>query len=183
MVKKYRLLFSTTILPLKGIADSQSVKNTDCASKVNKGYDGGKKVGGIKRHLVTDTNGLPLDILISPANEPERDCLHEILLNKKENDLLTKLEEIYADSGYKGSRFEFEVYNDTGVMMTIVPRKKNTKNSFEIVPKRWIVERSFSWLEKCHRLWKNTERLINTSKAMIQLCFIRLLARRLGNMG
>jgi transposase len=137
-------------------------------------------VGGIKRHLLTDTNGLPLDILITPANESERDCLHEILLNKKENELLTKLQEIYADSGYKGERFQFEVYYDTTINLTIVPRKKDKQREFSIVPKRWIVERSFAWLDKCHRLWKNTERLLITSKTMVELCFIRILARRLG---
>ncbi len=168
-------------LPTKGIIDSQSVKNTDCACKKQKGYDGGKKVGGIKRHLVTDTNGLPLDIVITPANESERDVCFQILLNQEE--LLVRLEEIYADSGYKGERFEFEIYQDTGVIITVVPRRQNTKTSFAVVPKRWVVERSFSWLDKCHRLWKNTERMINTSKAMIQLCFVRLLARRLGNWG
>jgi transposase len=161
--------------------DSQSVKNTDCVSKRNKGYDRGKRIGEIKRHLVTDTNGLPLDIRITPANESERDVCFQILQDK--NELIKKLEEVYTDSGYKGERFEYEVYQDTGIAITVVPRKQNTRHTFQIVPKRWIIERSFSWIEKCHRLWKNTERLISTSRAMIQLCFIRLLARRLGNIG
>lgn len=180
MVKKYRQVQGKGSLPTKGIIDSQSVKNTDCAAKNNKGYDGGKKIWGIKRHLLTDTDGLPLDIRITPANESERDVCFQILLDQ--DDLIRKLEEVYADSGYKGERCEFEVYYDTGIMITIVPRKKDKPNEFSIVPKRWVVERSFSWLDKCHRLWKNTERLIDTSKVMIQLCFIRLLARRLGNM-
>jgi transposase len=100
-----------------------------------------------------------------------------------DNELLTQLEEIYADSGYKGERFQYEVYQDTGVVITIVPRKQNKKHEFSIVAKRWIVERSFSWLDKCRRLWKNTERLASTSQSMVELCFIRLLAKRLGNMG
>jgi transposase len=169
------------MLPTKAIIDSQSVKNADCALKINKGYDGGKKVGGIKRHLVTDTDGLPLDIRITPANISERDICFQILLDQKE--LIKDLEEVYADSGYLGKKFNFEVYYETGVMMTIVPRKKQVKHNFQIVPKRWIVERSFSWLDKCHRLWKNTERLITTSKAMVQLCFIRLLAKRIAKFG
>ena len=125
-------------------------------------------------------NGLPLDIKITPANESERDACFQILLD--EGELTTRLTEVYGDSGYKGARFELEVYYETGVMINIVPRRKDKPNEFSIVPKRWVVERSFSWLEKCHRLWKNTERLLHTSKTMIQLCFIRLLARRLGNM-
>jgi transposase len=177
MVRKYRLMQERGVLVTKAIIDSQSVKNTDCASKRNKGYDGGKKVGGIKRHILTDTDGLPLEIMVTPANISERDVCFQILLNQGE--LVQSIEEVFADSGYKGERFEFDVYYETGVMITIVPRKKNKKHEFSIVPKRWVVERSFSWLDKCHRLWKNTERYISTSKTMIQLCFIRLLARRL----
>lgn len=158
--------------------DSQSVKNTDSTSKKTKGYDGGKKIGGIKRHLVTDTLGLPLDIRITPANESERDVCFEMIQDKDQ--LVKNIDEIYADSGYKGERVQYEIYQDTSVMLTIVPRKLNTKHNFHIVPKRWIIERSFSWIEKCHRLWKNTERLITTSKAMVKLCFIRLLVKRFG---
>lgn len=167
-------------LATKAIVDSQSVKNTDCANRKHKGYDGGKKVGGIKRHLITDTNGLPLDIRITPANVSERDVCFQMLLDQEE--LIKKLDEVYVDSGYRGKRFELEVYYETGVMITIVPRNKTKKHEFSIVPKRWIIERSFSWLDKCRRLWKNTERLVKTSKTMVELCFIRLLARRLGNM-
>ena len=167
-------------MPTKAIVDSQSVKNSDYANKKYKGYDGGKKVGGIKRHLMTDTDGLPLDIRITPANVSERDACFQILLDKEE--LIQKLEEVYADSGYNGERFELEVYYETGVIITIVPRNKNKKHEFSVVPKRWIIERSFSWLDKCRRLWKNTERLAKTSKTMIELCFIRLLARRFGSM-
>jgi transposase len=180
MVRKYRVVLEREDLLTKGIIDSQSVKNTDCAEKRNKGYDGGKKIGGIKRHLITDLDGLPLDIRITPANESERDACFQILLDQDE--LIKNLDEVYADSGYKGAKFELDIYYDTGVTMTIVPRRHNTQHQFSIVPKRWVVERSFSWIEKCHRLWKNTERLITTSKAMMQLCFIRLLSRRLGSM-
>lgn len=173
--------------PTKGIVDSQSVKNTDCASKKQKGYDGGKKVGGIKRNIITDTNGIPISIQITPANESERDSFHSMLI-QNENELIKNLDTVYADGGYHGERFEFEIYQDTGIIMEIVPRNKQreeknkqlTGDSFQVLPKRWIVERSFAWMEKCRRLWKNTERLEKSSKTMIELCFIRLLARRLG---
>jgi transposase len=175
-------------LPTKGIVDSQSVKNTDCALKINKGYDGGKKVGGIKRNIITDTNGIPIFIHITPANESERSSCHSMLI-QDENELIKNLDTIYADGGYLGERFEFEIYQDTGIIMEIVPRNKQqeeknkqlTGDSFQPLPKRWIIERSFAWIEKCRRLWKNTERLTKTSKIMVQLCFIRLLAKRLGS--
>lgn len=181
-------------LPTKAIVDSQSVKNTDSTSKSQKGYDGGKKVGGIKRHLITDMNGLPLAIEISPANQSERDNCHYLLM-QDENELIKDLDTVYGDGGYSGERFRFEIYQDTGIMMEIVPRNKdkeiqkkqsskyNPKGCFQVVPKRWIVERSFAWLDKCRRLWKNTEKLIETSKSMVELCFIRLLVRRLAKFG
>jgi transposase len=170
-----------------GIVDSQSVKNTDCASIKHKGFDGGKKIGGIKRNIIVDTIGLPLAISITPANTGERDGCFALLLgsnsSNNEQELLSCLQEIYADSGYTGERFGFEVYQETAIQMTVIPRNKEKPKEFGVVPKRWVVERSFSWIEKCHRLWKNTERLITSSKAMVQLCFIRLLAKRLGSMG
>lgn len=172
-------------LPTKGIIDSQSVKNTDCASLKDKGYDGGKKTGGIKRHLLTDTDGLPLAIRITAANESERDNCHQILIDN-ENDLIERLDTVYADSGYTGKDFHFEVYQDTGIIMEVIPRnkeKERKENSFAVVSKRWVVERSFAWLEKCHRLWKNTERLVKTSKTMVELCFVRLLVKRLSKIG
>lgn len=174
------------LLPTKAIVDSQSVKNTDSAEKKNKGYDGGKKIGGIKRHIVTDTNGLPLAIKISPANGSERDNCHAMLIDN-ENELIKNLDTVYADNGYFGERFELGIYEDTGIIMEIVLRNKQQKEknkqltgqSFQALPKRWIVERSFAWLDKCRRLWKNTERSAKTSKTMIEICFIRLLTRRL----
>ena len=98
-------------------------------------------------------NGLPIDIRIIPANESERDVCFQILLDQDE--LTVHIDTVYVDGGYHGERFESEVFMDTAVMLEIVPRKKKL---FEVVPKRWIVERSFSWLDKCRRLWKNTER-------------------------
>jgi transposase len=170
-----------------GIVDSQSVKNTDCASIKHKGFDGGKKIGGIKRHIIVDTYGLPLAISITPAHTGERDACFDMLLGNHtsecEKELLGHVQEVYADSGYTGEQFGYEVYQETGILITIIPRNKETPREFGVVPIRWVVERSLSWMEKCHRLWKNTERRITTSKAMVQLCFIRLLAKRLGNMG
>jgi transposase len=157
------------------IIDSQSVKNTDSCNKETKGYDGGKKISGIKRHLLVDTLGLPQVIKVTPANIAERSTILGIM--RKNNDLFTNIQTIYADSGYTGERLALDMIDEIGICLTVVPRNK--VKQFEIVPKRWIVERSFAWLDKCRRLFKNVEGLIATSESMIKLCFIRLISRRL----
>jgi transposase len=157
------------------IIDSQSVKNTDCCNKETKGYDGGKKISGIKRHLLVDTMGLPQEIKVTPANTGERETILGIMQRKTE--LFENAVTVYADSGYNGERLGLDMIDEVGLCLTVIPRNKTRQ--FEIVPKRWIVERSFAWLEKCRRLFKNVEGLISTSETMIKLCFIRLISRRL----
>lgn len=153
----------------------------------NKGYDGGKKIGGIKRHLLVDLNGLPIDIHLTPAHESERDVLFHMLqrnTNKRQvNSTQSCIDTVYADGGYTGERFHINVYLETGVRIEIVKRSDHNRHQFKVLPKRWVVERSFAWLEKCKRLHKNVERLLSTSKVFVQLCFIRLLVRRLVRIG
>ena len=156
--------------------DSQSVKNTDSCNIETKGYDGGKKIGGIKRHIVVDTLGLPHYIKVTTANESERTVILGIMQNNPT--LFDNVQTILADSGYTGERLGLDMIDQIGLCLTITPRDK--LHSFAVVPKRWVVERSFAWLDKCRRLFKNVEGLISTSETWIKLCFIRLLAIRLG---
>ena len=86
-------------------------------------------------------------------------------------------------SGHKEVKFKFEIFYDTRVTLAIELWKQSKPHQFEVAAKPWAVERSFSSFEKCHRLWKNTERLLSTSKSMIELRLVRVLPRRLGNMG
>ena len=155
------------------IVDAQSVKNTDTAKE--KGFDGGKNVSGVKRHIAVDTNGLPHAITVTTANVTDRKgALQAIEGNKKH---LRKVKKILADGGYTGENFEKAAKKIIdGVEVEIA--KRNELNTFKVIPKRWVVERSFAWLEKCRRLWKNCERLIISSIAMVQLSFIRILVKR-----
>lgn len=155
------------------IVDAQSVKNTDTAE--TKGYDAGKKVSGIKRHIAVDTNGLPHAIHVTAANVTDRSGALEMLENNKEK--LKRVKNVLADGGYTGETFSNEVQKLIGATVEIA--KRSELHTFKVIPKRWVVERSFGWLEKCRRLWKNCERLILSSIAMIQLVFIRLLLKRL----
>jgi len=154
------------------IVDAQSVKNTDTARM--KGYDAGKKISGIKRHIAVDTNGLPHALAVTTANITDRTGALIMFKNNKQNMPLVK--KVLADGGYTGTKFQDKVTELLDAEVEIA--KRSELHTFAVIPKRWIVERSFSWLEKCRRLWKNCERLIASSIGMIQLVFIRLLVKR-----
>lgn len=148
------------------------MKNTDTAE--NKGYDAGKKVSGIKRHIAVDTQGLPHAIYITTANVTDRDGAALMFETAKNN--LTAVENVLVDGGYTGENFANKVNEILGAAVEVV--KRNELHKFVVLPKRWVVERSFSWLEKCRRLWKNCERLISTSLQMVVLAFATLLLKR-----
>ena len=154
------------------IVDAQSVKNTDTAEE--KGYDAGKKVSGIKRHIAIDTNGLPHMIHITTADVTDRAGALSGFTAYKEN--LSKVEKVLADGGYTGTPFSTGVKEILGAEVEIA--KRNELHKFEVIPKRWVVERSFSWLEKCRRLWKNCERKLNSSLNMVTLAFLALFIKR-----
>lgn len=154
------------------IIDAQSVKNSDTAR--NKGYDAGKKVSGIKRHIAVDTNGFPHAIGVTTAEITDRNGALGIFKSHKGD--LSKVLNILADAGYTGENFAKAVKEILGCTVEIA--KRNELHTFKVIPKRWVVERSFSWLEKCRRLWKNCEREINTSVQMIALAFAVLLLKR-----
>jgi len=154
------------------IIDAQSVKNTDTAEE--KGYDGGKKISGIKRHIAVDTQGLLHAAVITTANIGDREGALITFKNNTEN--LSAVEKVLTDGGYTGDDFASEVKEILGAEVEIA--KRSELHKFKVIPKRWVVERSFAWLEKCRRLWKNCERLIRSSLNMIYLAFIALLLRR-----
>ena len=152
--------------------DAQSVKNTDTAEE--KGYDAGKKVSGIKRHIAVDTNGLPHAILITTANISDKAGALEMLGRSKEQ--LSSVEAVLCDGGFIGQPFADSVKELIGAEVQVV--KRSELNTFVVMTKRWIVERSFAWLEKCRRLWKNCERKLLTSLQMVVLAFVALLLKR-----
>jgi transposase len=156
-----------------GIVDSQSVRNTDCASE--KGYDAGKKVSGIKRHLIVDSEGLPHAINVTTAEVTDRDgALDSIRLAAS---TLSQVEKILVDGAYRGAPFAATVSQLIDAEVEVAMR--NELHKFEVMPQRWVVERSFAWLEKCRRLWKNCERKLCTSLQMVNLAFIVILLKRL----
>ena len=155
------------------IIDAQSVRNTDTA--MEKGYDAGKKVSGIKRHIAVDTQGLPHALAVTTADVTDRKgCLVAL---ERGRDNLGAIQKILADGGYTGKAFASSVQELIGAEVEIA--KRNELHRFAVLPKRWVVERSFSWLEKNRRLWKNCERKLSTSLQMVALAFLGVLLRRL----
>lgn len=157
------------------IVDAQSVKNTDTAEE--KGYDAGKKVSGIKRHIAVDTQGLPHAIGITTANVTDREGALTTLFGGKHQQGLKQIENILVDGGYTGDKFANCIKELIGAKVEVA--KRNELHKFAVIPQRWVVERSFAWLEKCRRLWKNCERKINNSLQFVVLAFVAILIKRL----
>ena len=152
--------------------DAKSIKNTDTAEE--KGYDAGKKVSGIKLHIVVDILGLPHAIHVTCANVTDRQGAIDMVSSHR--DQLSSVVNFLVDGGYSGKNFADAIKSLNNASVEVV--KRNELHEFKVLPKRWIVERTFAWLEKCRRLWKNCERKLNTSLNMTILAFIGLLLRR-----
>jgi len=155
-----------------GIIDSQSVQNADTTEE--KGYDGGKKISGIKRHAVVDTMGLPHALIVTTANVTDRNGAIEMITLNLDN--LLNVKNYLVDGGYTGENFANAVKRICGADVEVV--KRNELHKFVVLPKRWVVERSFGWIDKARRLWKNCERKIHNSCQMLILAFISILIKR-----
>ena len=148
------------------------MKNTDSANE--KGYDAGKKVSGIKRHIAVDTQGLPHAIAVTTADVTDRKGAIVAIDRCVSN--LTQVRSVLVDGGYTGEPFAQSIEEKLGA--TVQVAKRNELHTFAVIPQRWVVERSFAWLEKCRRLWKNCERKLNTSLQFVHLAFLVLLLKR-----
>jgi transposase len=154
------------------VIDAQSVRNTDTARE--KGYDAGKKISGIKRHIAVDSQGLPHAVHITTANVTDRAGAVAMVTQWSSN--LVRVEKVLVDAGYTGERFAAAIQDTIGAVVEVV--KRSELHCFKVMPKRWVVERDFAWLEKCRRLWKNCERKLHTSLQLVLLAFVALLLRR-----
>lgn len=156
------------------IIDAQSVKNTCTAQE--RWYDAGKKVSWIKRHIGVDTLGLPHMLGITTGNYSDRDGAKEMFLAYTWDISLNTLEVFLVDGGYSGEKFQEWWISCFDADVQVV--KRNELHTFKVLPKRWIVERTFSWLDHCRRLWKNCERHLFTSLTMLYIAFISLVLKR-----
>jgi transposase len=172
LVLSERIINGRNPKPSMTIVDSKSIKNTYTAEE--KGYDGGKKISGVKLHIGVDILGLPNGIHVTKANVGDREGALKML--ELYAPKLSNILKVLVDGGYTGEPFANAVMALKNAVVEVA--KRSELHKFEVIPKRWIVERSFGWLEHCRRLWKNCERHLHTLHQMVTLAFISLLLRR-----
>ncbi len=173
-----RTLAGREASPTLAIIDSQSVKGAEKGGRRIDpvGYDGGKKIKGKKRHAAVDTVGLMLGVAVTPANVQDRDGCIPMLKEVRRH--FPFLKGVIGDGAYQGVETAAAVCRAAGAPLEVVKRS-DTAKGFKVLPKRWIVERTFGWLNRCRRLAKDLENLARSHLAFIQLAMIRLMLRRI----
>lgn len=161
--------------PSAAVVDSQSVKADATVALDSRGFDAGKKINGRKRHLLTDTLGLLLTVLVTPASTTDRDGARTLLLTATGR--FRRLARVWADGGYTGHLTDWTTQH-LGLALDIVRRPSDVQG-FQAQPRRWVVERSFAWRLRSRRLVRDYERRTDTSEAVIRWSMIALMNRRL----
>ena len=160
--------------PTAAVIDSQSVRAADTVPRASRGWDNAKKVNGRKRHIAVDTTGLLLAVVITAASVQDRDAARPLLWNLRR--ACTRVRLVWADAGYTTRKLAARA---AAMRMTVQIVAKRDRHSFKVLPRRWVVERTFAWISKHRRTVRDYEHLTASHEAMILWAMIVLMARRL----
>jgi transposase len=174
LVRRARKKLGGAPKPTAAVIDSQSAPTTQAGGP--RGYDAGKRIYGRKRHIVTDTNGLLLGVHVHPANV--QDCHGAVPLLKKVRMKFPRLRHVFADRIYRGKQL-LDALSDCGPWTVEIVERPQGVKGFQLLPRRWVVERTFAWFGRCRRLAKDFEAAAATEAAWLLIAHIRLLTRRL----
>jgi transposase len=175
--ERIRLAAGRTAAPTAAIIDSQSVKGSEMIARARRGYDAGKKINGTKRHIAVDTAGLLLTVLVTAASVQDRDAARPLLWNLRKAFPSVRL--AWADGGYAGKLVTWAKTKLKPKLTLEIVKRPDDLHTFKVLPRRWVVERTLSWITRHRRTVRDYERLAAHHETYIYWAMIIIMTRRL----